>query len=451
MKLVLPDKVKFILSRLQEAGFEAYAVGGCVRDSLLGREPHDWDVTTSARPEQVKHLFRRTIDTGIQHGTVTVMLDCEGFEVTTYRVDGVYRDARHPENVTFTASLEEDLKRRDFTINAMACNEDGIIDKFGGLADLEAGIIRAVGDPHKRFEEDALRIMRAVRFSAQLGYTIDENTFQAAKDLAPNLEKISKERIMSELNKLLVSPHPDRLRTAWEAGITRVILPEFDVCMETPQHNPHHLYTVGEHIIHSVQNVRPDRVLRLTMLFHDIAKPVCRTTDEKGIDHFHGHPEVGARMTNQILRRLKYDNETREKVVRLVRFHDMQMGTTTRSVRRAVYKVGDDLFPLLMEVKLADIAAQSDFHRTEKITRINEWQRLYRQVKESRDALGIKDLAVNGRDLMDAGVHEGPEIGRLLNRMLQDVLDDPAHNSREYLMKTFITEKKEMENSRNKA
>lgn len=445
MKLVLPDKVKFILSRLQEAGFEAYAVGGCVRDSLLGREPHDWDVTTSARPEQVKHLFRRTIDTGIQHGTVTVMLDREGFEITTYRVDGVYRDARHPENVTFTASLEEDLKRRDFTINAMACNQDGIIDKFGGLADLEAGIIRAVGDPHKRFEEDALRIMRAVRFSAQLGYTIDENTFQAAKDLAPNLEKISRERIMSELNKLLVSPHPDRLRTAWEAGITRVILPEFDVCMETPQHNPHHLYTVGEHIIHSVQNVRPDRVLRLTMLFHDIAKPVCRTTDEKGIDHFHGHPEVGARMTNQIMRRLKYDNETREKVVRLVRFHDVQIGTTTRSVRRALYKVGDELFPLLMEVKLADIAAQSSFHRAEKLTRINEWQRLYLQVKESRDALSIKDLAVNGRDLMDAGVREGPEIGRILNRMLQDVLDDPAHNSREYLMKAYVYEKTKAE------
>lgn len=438
MKLLLPDKVKFILNRMEDAGFEAYAVGGCVRDSLLGREPHDWDITTSARPEQVKKLFRRTVDTGIQHGTVTVMLDHEGFEVTTYRVDGIYKDGRHPEDVTFTASLEEDLKRRDFTINAMACNEEGVIDRFGGLDDLKAGIIRAVGDPHRRFEEDALRIMRAVRFSAQLGYTIDEKTFQAAEDLAPNLEKISKERIMSELNKLMVSPHPDRIRAAWEAGITRVILPEFDVCMETPQHNPHHLYTVGEHIIRSVQNVRPDLVLRLTMLFHDIGKPACRTTDEKGIDHFYGHPEVSARMAGQIMRRLKYDNETREKVVRLTRFHDIQIGTTARSVRRAVHKIGEDIYPLLMEVKLADIAAQSSFHEAEKIARINEWQRLYREVRESGDALGIRDLAVNGKDLMDAGVREGPEIGQCLNRMLQDVLDDPSHNNHEYLMKTYV-------------
>ena len=273
IQIQIPEKAKYIIETIQNAGFEAYVVGGCVRDSILGRCPEDWDITTSARPEQVKALFRRTIDTGIQHGTVTVMLDKEGFEVTTYRVDGKYEDSRHPKEVTFTPNLEEDLKRRDFTINAMAYNEtEGLIDIFGGLQDIEAKMIRCVGDPEERFGEDALRIMRAIRFSAQLGYEIHEDTEAAIRKLAPTLQKISAERIQVELTKLLISPHPDTLRDAYDMGVTKVILPEFDAMMETPQKHKHHKYNVGEHTIHALIEIAPEKNLRYAMLLHDIGK-----------------------------------------------------------------------------------------------------------------------------------------------------------------------------------
>ena len=253
MQIQLPDKVHHIINTLEEAGYEAYAVGGCVRDSILGRKPDDWDITTSAKPEEIKRLFPRTVDTGIKHGTVTVLLGGEGFEVTTYRVDGVYEDGRHPSEVTFTASLKEDLKRRDFTINAMAYNaRTGLVDLYGGLADIENRVIRCVGIAGERFDEDALRMLRAVRFSAQLSFRIEEATGEAVKALAPNLQKISAERIQVELVKLVTSPNPDYLRTAYELGITAQILPEFDLCMETPQRHKHHCYDVGEHILHSM-------------------------------------------------------------------------------------------------------------------------------------------------------------------------------------------------------
>ena len=281
MTINIPQKAAQILRTLNAAGYEAYVVGGCVRDSMLNRVPGDWDITTSALPEQVKELFHRTVDTGIQHGTVTVMMDKEGFEVTTYRVDGEYHDGRHPDAVTFTRSLEEDLKRRDFTINAMAYHpEHGLVDLFGGMEDIDQKIIRCVGNPVERFTEDALRMLRAVRFSAQLGFTVEENTKAALARMAGNLEHVSAERIQTELVKLLVSDHPDYLRTAWETGLTREFLPEFDACMETKQNTPHHCYTVGEHILKSLTEIENDRLLRITMLLHDIAKPVVKKTDE---------------------------------------------------------------------------------------------------------------------------------------------------------------------------
>ncbi len=266
VKINIPDKAKDVIGTIMTAGFEAYVVGGCVRDSVLGRTPEDWDITTSARPEQVKALFPHTVDTGLQHGTVTVMMGREGFEVTTYRIDGKYEDCRHPENVTFTPSLREDLQRRDLTINAMAYNEEqGLVDIFGGMEDISEGIVRCVGDPRERFREDALRILRAIRFSAQLGYVIEEGTRKAAAELAPLLSKISAERIQTELVKLLVSPHPEYLRLAYECEVTAVFLPEFDKAMETPQRHPHHCYSVGEHILASLGYVETDRVLRLAM------------------------------------------------------------------------------------------------------------------------------------------------------------------------------------------
>ena len=438
IEIRIPPGAARILRVLEDHGYEAFVVGGCVRDSLLGRNPNDWDITTSALPLQVKALFRRTIDTGLKHGTVTVLMDGEPFEITTYRVDGEYLDGRHPSEVTFTASLQEDLQRRDFTINAMAYSEKkGLQDLFGGLPDLEKGLIRAVGDPAKRFGEDALRIMRAVRFAAQLGYEVEADTVQAMKELAPTLSKISAERIAAELEKLLVSPHPEKLKMAYECGITAVILPEFDRCMETAQNNPHHKYSVGEHTIVSIGNARPDRILRYTMLMHDMGKPSCKTTDEQGIDHFYGHQEVSAQMANDILRRLKSDNETRRSVSKLVRYHDLTCGLTGKSVRKAISLIGEDLFPLYLEVKDADTRAQSDFRFQEKMDYLEEVRLLYRKILEEGDCLSLKDLAVNGKDLIAAGMKPGREIGEVLGAMYRDVIDDPEHNNKDYLMEKY--------------
>lgn len=437
MKIQLPEKVAFIINTIQEAGYEAYAVGGCVRDSILGRVPDDWDITTSAKPQEVKALFRRTIDTGLQHGTVTVMLDKEGYEVTTYRIDGAYEDSRHPKEVIFTANLVEDLKRRDFTINAMAYNETaGLVDVFGGMEDIEAGIIRCVGKARERFGEDALRIMRAVRFSAQLGYTIEEETACAIRELSGTLKNISAERIQVELVKLLVSPHPDYLRRAYEMGITKVILPEFDVTMECAQNNPHHCYTVGEHTLHSLLEVEADKVLRLAMLFHDIGKPGSKTVGEDGISHFHGHPKLGEEMTKSILRRLKFDNDSIYKVTKLVLYHDYGNGVvpTTAIVRRAINKIGEDIFPLLFPVKKADLAAQSDYKKQEKQERLALWQRCYEEIVRRQECVSLKTLAVTGKDLIDAGMKPGRELGEVLQRLLEEVLEDPSLNTKEYLL-----------------
>lgn len=437
MTIQMPEKVNYIIQTIQDAGFEAYAVGGCVRDSILGRIPDDWDITTSANPQQVKELFRRTIDTGLQHGTVTVMLDKEGFEVTTYRIDGKYEDGRHPTEVTFTANLEEDLKRRDFTINAMAYNEQvGLVDIFGGLEDIERKVIRCVGNAEARFGEDALRIMRAVRFSAQLGYSIEEETKQAIIKLAPTLKKVSAERIQVELIKLLVSPNPDYMEIAYETGITKVILPEFDKAMECEQNTPHHCYTVGRHILETLKNVPADKVHRLGMLLHDIGKPETKTTDEEGKDHFYDHACVGEDMAKKILRRLKFDNDTIYKVSKIVRYHDYGNGVepTHRMIRRAIYKVGEDIYPYMFAVRRADILAQSMHEREEKLSCLEKGQAMYEEILRAGDCLSLKDLAVTGKDLIDAGVAPGPELGEILGRMLEQVLEDPAKNTKEYLL-----------------
>ena len=432
----LPEKVKYIIETITEAGFEAYAVGGCVRDSVLGREPDDWDITTSASPYQIKELFPRTVDTGIQHGTVTVMLDRDGYEVTTYRIDGVYEDGRHPREVTFTPDLKEDLRRRDFTMNAMAYNDKtGLIDIFDGIKDMERRIIRCVGDPEERFKEDALRMMRAVRFSAQLGYEIEAETETAITHLGENLKRISAERIQVELLKLLCSPYPGRIRSAYELGITKIILPEFDSCMETVQNNPHHCYTVGEHSIRAMEAVEPDKCLRLAMLFHDIGKPATKTTDRDGIDHFHGHPLVSEEMTRRILKRLKLDNQTISTVTRLVRYHDHYIGETSKAVRRSILEIGEELFPLLLQVKRADIEAQSEYLRKEKKEHLETVQRLYEDVLKKKQCVSLKELSVSGSDLIrENGMQPGKEVGEVLSCLLDLVIEDPALNQKEILL-----------------
>ena len=436
MKIILPEKVNRIIHTLQENGFEAYAVGGCVRDSILGRTPDDWDITTSATPIETKALFSRTFDTGIEHGTITVLMDKEAFEVTTYRVDGKYEDSRHPSEVTFTRSLREDLLRRDFTINAMAYNDaEGLVDVFGGMNDLREKMIRCVGNARARFGEDALRILRAVRFAAQLGFEIEEDTRKGITELAPTLANISAERIQVELIKMLTSPNPELLRTAYELGITKVILPEFDAMMETTQENPHHKYSVGEHTLKAIGEVPADKVLRLAMLFHDIGKPAMKKIDASGVAHFKKHDIYGAEMTKQILRRLKFDNDTMHKVARLVQYHDYRMPAEPKNVRRAMNKIGEDLFPYYLEVRMADTLAQSEYLKGEKLQNIRDVRTRYEEILEKNECVSLKTLAVTGSDLIADGMKPGKEIGEILNKLLEYVLEHPEANEKETLLK----------------
>lgn len=434
----MPAGVRMIIEVLNQHGYEAFAVGGCVRDSILDRKPDDWDITTSATPYQVKELFQRTVDTGLQHGTVTVMVGKTGFEVTTYRIDGEYEDGRHPKEVKFTANLTEDLKRRDFTINAMAYSQEtGLIDRFGGMDDLQKKVIRCVGDPWQRFGEDALRILRAVRFAAQLGFSIEEETRRAIVELAPTLAKISAERIQTETVKLLVSDRPQMWQVLYETGITKIIMPEFDRMMETPQKNPHHEGSVGEHTLRALPKVEGQKVLRLAMLLHDMGKVETRTTDEQGIDHFINHGPRGKEIAGKILRRLKFDNDTIQQVTRLVYWHDYRPMPEERAVRRAVNKVGVELFPLYLKVQRADIMAQSEYLREEKLERLEQVSAIYQQILEKNQCVTLKSLAVTGGDLIANGMKPGPEMGNVLQKLLEAVLDRPELNEKEKLLELW--------------
>lgn len=436
MKIQLPEKVNTIIQTLQEHGYEAYAVGGCVRDSLLGREPGDWDITTSASPDETKKLFARTVDTGIEHGTVTVLLGKEGFEVTTYRIDGKYEDSRHPTEVIFTRNLREDLLRRDFTINAMAYNDtEGIVDIFGGMDDLKRKIIRCVGNARERFGEDALRIMRGVRFAAQLGFSLEKETKEAMTELAPTLEKISAERIQTELVKLLVSDSPELIREAYHLGVTAVILPEFDEMMRTGQETKYHRYDVGEHTVQAVCNVPPDKVLRLTMLLHDVAKPEMKTVDADGTAHFKGHDIRGEQKAKEILRRLKFDNDTIHKVTKLVRWHDYRMPAEKKNVRRAMSKISAELFPMYLLVKRADILAHSMYRREEELENLSGLQKCYEEIVADHECVSLKQLAVTGTDLIGIGMKPGKQIGEVLNELLRIVLEYPEFNNKEHLLR----------------
>lgn len=413
MKIEVPKKVQTIIRTLQEHGYDAYAVGGCVRDSLLFRSPADWDITTSAKPLEVKEIFKRTVDTGLQHGTVTVLIEKEGFEVTTYRIDGEYEDSRHPKEVIFTGNLEEDLKRRDFTINAMAYNDAvGLVDVFGGRQDLQDKIVRCVGNPQERFTEDALRILRAVRFSAQLGFSIEEKTKEAAKVLAPTLKNISAERIQTELLKLLVSKNPHYLKTAWELGITKIVLPEFDVLMET---------SMGEKTLKAFAYTSADKAERLAVLFANMEK-----TPEKSRD-----------LAKKILRRLRFDNDTINKVSELVFWHTCPWECTKKAVRIVLSQCTPALFPVLLNVHRAELLAEGkpDKENLEFLEKSGEF---YREIMEKKECISIKMLAVSGKDFIEMGIEPGKKIGELLSSCLALVLENPEKNTREYLL-SYIT------------
>ncbi|MDO5127006.1 MAG: CCA tRNA nucleotidyltransferase [Eubacteriales bacterium] len=458
-KIAMPRGAQYIIGKLNSKGYEAYIVGGCVRDCLLGKQPNDWDITTNATPEQVKALFRRTVDTGIRHGTVTVLVEKQystdniddvshtdyAYEVTTYRVDGMYEDHRRPTSVTFSKSLTEDLKRRDFTINAMAYNDtDGLVDIFGGQEDLSEGVIRCVGEPSERFDEDALRILRAVRFAAQLGFRIDEKTAQAMEQQARFLSDISAERIQVELTKLICSDHPELLRDAYLLGITKVILPEFDVMMETEQNNPYHIYSVGEHTIRVIQNVPNQPVLRYAALLHDVGKPASRTTGPDGRDHFYGHPQESAQLAHRILRRLKLDNHTISAVERLVLYHDYGISgnqTGMRAFRRFLGSLGDSNFADFLVLRKADMAGQSDYRMEQRSQRIAALEAMYDEVIRENQCFKLSDLAIGGKDLIALGMKPGPDIGGVLKVLFEHVLDVPEDNDKEVLLvlaKKFI-------------
>ncbi len=435
--LKLPEGAEEILRTLGKAGFEAYVVGGCVRDALLGKLPHDWDICTAAKPESVAGLFspeRHVIETGLKHGTVTVMMPDGGYEITTFRIDGEYTDHRHPDSVVFTSSLEEDLARRDFTMNAMAYNpETGLCDPFHGREDILMGVIRSVGNPGRRFREDGLRIMRAVRFASVCQYTVEPETERAALSLRQLLDGISAERLQAELVKLLLGDGVEDVLLRYREIIAQII-PELRAAFDFPQQTPWHCTDVYRHLIHSVAVSRKDPSVRLTMLLHDLAKPACRSQKD-GDDRFYGHEREGAQMTDGILRRLKFDNTTRETVTELVRLHGMEIPTDAHGVRRVLGRLGERQLSRLLDVKTADAMAQSEADRERKLESIRTVRCLTAELLSEKTPFSLRQLAVNGDDLIALGMKEGEGIGALLQMLLNTVLENPAQNERDILLR----------------
>lgn len=435
------DNISSIFNVLKKNGYEAYAVGGCVRDSVLGRKPKDWDIATDALPAQVKALFTKTIDTGLKHGTVTVLVNDEAYEVTTFRIDGKYDDGRHPNLVEFTRSIEDDLRRRDFTMNALAWNEErGIVDPFGGVGDIHSRLIRAVGEPHRRFQEDALRMLRAVRFAATLGFEIHSETLKAIAENSKLIMNISSERVRDELTGILTSQRPEKFILLRDTGLLSVILPEVDACFSTPQHNPHHIYNVGEHTLKAVQSVEKDMILRWTMLLHDIGKAITRTTDAKGVDHYYGHAGKSEELSKIILKRLRFDNKSADRILRLIRHHDRQIIPRQKYVSKAVNVVGEDIFMDLMKVRRADASGKNPIEIKKKLEYTDLIEKTYLKLKEAKGCLSLDDLAVNGKDLLELGFSEGEDIGRVLNMLLNKVFENPKLNDKTVLLELAAKE-----------
>lgn len=431
----VPDYAVKAIELLEQAGFEAYCVGGCVRDSLLGKEPDDWDICTSANPEEMKTVFSdmRTIETGIKHGTLTVVIDRNPIEITTFRTESAYAAHRRPLSVDFIRDLEGDLSRRDFTVNSMCCDKNGAVtDMFGGTEDLKNGLIRCVGDPLKRFDEDALRIMRALRFSSVLGFEIEKCTADALLEKRHLLEYISGERIFSELKKLLCGKDVTRVLMDYKE-IFASVMPEIEPCFGFEQHNVHHCYDVWQHIAVSVGNVRSNPRLRLAMLFHDIGKPAMARFDEDGTGHFKGHPIKSAEMLTEILDRFRSDNATIAYVRDLVIEHDNRIPVARKNVKRFMAKHDFDFFMDYLEVRRADTMAQSDYKREEKMNELDELAMLGMTVNNENCCLKLTDLAVDGKDMISLGM-TGRQIGAMLQRLLDLVVDDKLENDRRVLM-----------------
>ncbi len=437
MNFEIPDGAQHILQTLDSAGFEAYLVGGCVRDLLRGVPPHDWDICTSAHPEETERCFagQRIIETGLKHGTVTVLMEGEPCEITTYRTEGPYSDSRRPDYVRFVPDLTEDLARRDFTMNAIAMDLQGNLrDPFGGGLDIKAGLIRCVGEPDQRFQEDGLRVMRALRFAAVFGYEIEKRTARAVHENRAMLDRVAAERINVELRKLLVGQsvgdilrqYPDVFCQFW---------PQLGPLITLEQHNPWHCWGGWEHTIHAVETAPADAALRLTMLLHDIGKPVCKSTDADGIDHFYGHPVVSAKLADEMLRALKFDNKTRERVVLLVERHDAQLLPRSQVIRRWLNRLGPEVFFQLLEVKRADGMGQALEKVKGRLRELDVIETKAEQILAEGQCFTLKDLTVNGRDVIAAGIEPGPKVGQVLSELMEQVLSKNVPNERSALLK----------------
>ena len=435
MTISLPRFVETAINRLNAAGYEAYIVGGCVRDTLLGRMPTDWDITTSALPEEIMRVFAeyRTIPTGLQHGTVTVLIGETPLEITTYRIDGAYTDNRHPDSVQFTRNLRDDLARRDFTINAIAYHPtSGIVDHFSGLADLSNRRIVCVGDPEKRFAEDALRILRALRFSAQLGFPIEKMTAKAIHRLAPLLRNIAAERVQTELVKLLCGEHARDTLLSF-SDVICVILPEIAPMLGLEQVNPYHYLNVYEHTVETIAAIAPKPHLRLTMLLHDAGKPSCYTKDENGIDHFRGHPPISAAIAEQTLSRLRFDRQTIDTVKTLVMHHDDTITENDRTIKRLLNRLGADSAHDLIAVQKADVIGQNPEKR-DRLDQLNAIDARIDALVQSNACFSLSDLAIKGDDLLQLGYHAGRPLGDTLHTLLEMVMDDELPNERAALL-----------------
>ena len=433
--LQIPKDVSYIIETLEAAGHEAYIVGGCVRDMVLGIKPKDYDITTSAEPMQVKDLFERTIDTGLAHGTVTIMMDKEGYEVTTYRVDGTYEDHRRPTSVNFTKSLEEDLLRRDFTINAMAYNHrSGIVDLYDGIGDLERGLIRCVGQATARFNEDALRMLRAIRFAARFRFEIEATTILAIKDLSHLIKKISAERIHMELTQTLCSNNPDYMGLLVTYGLLQHIIPEFIPCVGLQQNHPYHIYPVDQHVYECLKHTPQTEAMRWAIYLHDIGKGTTRTTDAQGVDHFKGHPKVSVALSKKILKRLKFDNKTRDLILFLIETHDVRFEANKKSVRRAMAKMTPERFLDYLTIQEADMKGQAPDKLALRLEDLQNKRSLYEEIMEEDSALSIKELMITGTDLLNIGIPSGQSIGQCLNYLLDLVLEDPDLNDQSVLL-----------------
>lgn len=437
IKINIPADANELIHTLQNNGHSAYIVGGCVRDSILGRTPHDYDICTSATPSEMLEIFkdRKIIETGLQHGTVTVVANGEPYEITTYRIDGIYSDNRRPDTVTFTDKLTEDLRRRDFTINAMAYNdEEGLIDPFNGMEDIKHKKISCVGSAKDRFGEDALRILRAIRFAAQLEFTIMPGTDWEIHKQYKNLENISIERINSEFCKI-ASSDDFCVELLLYKDVFSLFIPELKDMFDFPQNNPWHIWDVFGHTIHAVEYCDSDDLtVRLAVFFHDFGKPHSYQDGEDGIRHFKGHGKVSADMTDSIMKRLRFDNETRNNVVELVYYHDATFEVGKKYVKRWLNKIGEKQFRRLLQVKKADNKAQNLELSSDRIKKLSEIEALIDEVLQEDECFSLKDLAVNGKDLIGVGYKAGKELGNTLNKLLQLVIDGDCPNEKEKLL-----------------